>query len=183
MRCFVKYFECASKSWGLSYTHVCIINYYATVKYLVATSCGVFLNPFRGVTYNQSQSHSWFCLLFKSNYLRNHFSTSFVTPQLDEQMTAFQSVTELSNISTRIRFLACQQVELCLRGIFAKAEVLPFGSSVNSFGKKNSDLDMAVVFDSTHNVSNSTVSGTGFVMLVFVGGALLPSLSLKYVVP
>jgi hypothetical protein len=40
------------------------------------------------------------------------------------------------------------QIELCLRGIFAKAEVLPFGSSVNSFGKNNSDLDMIVVFDS-----------------------------------
>jgi hypothetical protein len=29
--------------------------------------------------------------------------------QLEEQMLAFQSVTELSSISTRIRFLACQQ--------------------------------------------------------------------------
>ena len=67
--------------------------------------------------------------------------------QLDEQMVAFQSVTELTNLSSRIRFLACQQIELCLRGIFAKSEVLPFGSSVNSFGKRDSDLDMIVVFD------------------------------------
>ncbi len=68
-------------------------------------------------------------------------------------MVEFHSVTELGSISTRIRFLACQQIELCLAGLFAKAEVLPFGSSVNSFGKRNSDLDMIVVFDTNNHVT------------------------------
>ena len=40
-------------------------------------------------------------------------------------------------------------------GLFAKAEVLPFGSSVNTFGKKNSDLDMVVAFDTNDQVTKT----------------------------
>jgi DNA polymerase sigma len=55
--------------------------------------------------------------------------------------------TRMSDISYRIRFLACEQIELALSGMFPKAQVLPFGSSVNSFGKNSSDLDMVVVLN------------------------------------
>lgn len=46
-----------------------------------------------------------------------------------------------------MRFMACEQVELALSGMFHKAEVLPFGSSVNSYGKQASDLDMCINFN------------------------------------
>lgn len=86
------------------------------------------------------------------NELSEHLS-QFST--LDEQMVALQSVQSMTSISTRIRFLACHQIELCLRGLFSKSMVLPFGSSVNSFGKRDSDLDMVVVLDSKEKSGSS----------------------------
>ena len=64
----------------------------------------------------------------------------------------------MSALSTRLRFLACRQLELALSGMFPKAEVLPFGSSVNSFGKPASDLDMAVTLDGGVDVPSSSDS-------------------------
>lgn len=54
------------------------------------------------------------------------------------------NLTQMSDLSYRLRFMACQQIELALSGMFPQAEVLPFGSSVNSYGKGGSDLDMIV---------------------------------------
>ncbi len=59
----------------------------------------------------------------------------------------FYRLSSMSEVSSRLRFLACQQVELALSGMFPKAEVLPFGSSVNSFGTSASDLDMSICMD------------------------------------
>ena len=53
----------------------------------------------------------------------------------------------MNDISSRIRFMACQQIEYALSSLFGQAQVLPFGSSVNSFGQNGSDLDMVVAFN------------------------------------
>ena len=68
-------------------------------------------------------------------------SLSF-SPKVDDQMNALHEETKLSNLSTRLRFLACEQLELAMSGMFPRGRVLPFGSSVNSFGKCDADLDM-----------------------------------------
>ena len=52
----------------------------------------------------------------------------------------------MTSTSEKVRFLACEQVEMCLKGIFPETRIVPFGSSVNSFGKTNCDLDMAVMY-------------------------------------
>ena len=54
------------------------------------------------------------------------------------------SATKMTYSSEKLRFLACEQVESTLKGLFPFSQVLPFGSSVNSFGKLNSDLDMVI---------------------------------------
>ena len=45
-------------------------------------------------------------------------------------------------MGTRLRYFVCTLIEQLLQGIFPKCEVLPFGSSVNGFGKEGCDLDM-----------------------------------------
>jgi len=43
----------------------------------------------------------------------------------------------------------CRQLELALRGMFPRAAVFPFGSSVNGFGQKGGDQDMVLVLDNS----------------------------------
>ncbi len=62
-------------------------------------------------------------------------------------MLEFYRLSSMSETSSRLRFMACEQVELSISGLFPRAEVLPFGSSVNGFGTANSDLDMIVDLD------------------------------------
>ena len=76
----------------------------------------------------------------KSNL--NHYLLRY--RDFDEQMRAYHELTKISEVGTRLRFLACEQMELALTGMFPNVEVLPFGSSVNSYGKSNSDLDMCL---------------------------------------
>ena len=51
---------------------------------------------------------------------------------------------KMTSKSERLKFLICEQVESTISGLFPYTRVLPFGSTVNSFGKNNSDLDMAI---------------------------------------
>ena len=73
--------------------------------------------------------------------------------QMSQQMRALHDFYKLSNLDTRLRFLACRQLELALSGLFPQAEVVPFGSSVNTFGANTTDLDMIVNFASVRNFS------------------------------
>ena len=59
---------------------------------------------------------------------------------------------KISSTSEKMRFLACEQIERALKGIYPHTKILPFGSSVNSFGKRDSDLDMFI----DHNQKNMT---------------------------
>ena len=64
--------------------------------------------------------------------------------ELDDQIRAYYELMKITEVGTRLRFLACEQIELALTGMFPNVEALPFGSSVNSFGKFDSDLDMCL---------------------------------------
>lgn len=66
---------------------------------------------------------------------------------MTKQIMTLYEKTKMSPTSSRIRFLACEQIELAISGMFPKAKVLPFGSSVNSYGTLGSDLDMALKLD------------------------------------
>jgi len=76
-------------------------------------------------------------------------------------------LTKMPDISTRIRFLACEQIEAALSGIFPSAEALPFGSSVNGFGKNSSDLDVAAVFNPDECVPADSDDEFGDARLIF----------------
>lgn len=63
---------------------------------------------------------------------------------LTTQMLLLLERTQLNDIGTRLRFLTAMQIENALKGIFPLSKVLPFGSSVNSFGKIGSDIDLVL---------------------------------------
>lgn len=64
---------------------------------------------------------------------------------IDDQITALYNVNKLSDLSSRLRFLSALQIEEAISGIFHEAQVLPFGSSINGFGRMQSDLDMVLI--------------------------------------
>ncbi|CAH1713444.1 unnamed protein product [Aphis gossypii] len=64
---------------------------------------------------------------------------------LSDQMLLLLKCTQLNDIGTRLRFLTAMQIENSLKGIFPLSKVLPFGSSVNSFGKIGSDIDLVLM--------------------------------------
>ena len=78
----------------------------------------------------------------KSKANLNNYFLGF--EELDDQIREYYELTKVTDVGTRIRFLACEQIELALTGMFPPAEVLPYGSSVNSFGKYDCDLDMCL---------------------------------------
>ncbi|BES97856.1 Cid1 family poly A polymerase [Nesidiocoris tenuis] len=59
----------------------------------------------------------------------------------DMMMTLYDS-TKLDELGARLRFFSARQLELAMSGLFPHCAVLPFGSSVNGFGKAGSDLDL-----------------------------------------
>lgn len=74
---------------------------------------------------------------------------------LSNQMVLLLEQTQLNEIGTRLRFLTAMQIENSLTGIFPLSKVLPFGSSVNSFGKIGSDIDL-VLMDCKITKNNSS---------------------------
>jgi poly(A) RNA polymerase len=70
-------------------------------------------------------------------------------------MKALFNEFKMNTVEEKIRFLACEQLESSINGLFPHATVLPFGSSVNSFGKRDCDLDMVVTLD--EKLSNQKV--------------------------
>ncbi|XP_050538255.1 poly(A) RNA polymerase, mitochondrial-like [Daktulosphaira vitifoliae] len=74
---------------------------------------------------------------------------------LSNQMIQLLHNIQLNDIGTRLRFLTAMQIENALKGIFPLTKVLPFGSSVNSFGKIGSDIDLVIMNSKLKEKKNS----------------------------
>lgn len=68
-------------------------------------------------------------------------------PHIDVQLTELYQRTKLNDLGIRLRFLAAYQVQEAISGMFPLANALPFGSSVNGFGKMGCDLDLILRLD------------------------------------
>lgn len=78
-------------------------------------------------------------------------------PSVSDQMTKLYENTRLNDLSIRLRFLGALQIQRALSGLFLNHTVLPFGSTVNGFGKLGCDLDMILHYncdDKTFDPSN-----------------------------
>ncbi|GBN64600.1 Poly(A) RNA polymerase, mitochondrial [Araneus ventricosus] len=62
---------------------------------------------------------------------------------------------KLSELDTRLRFFFCEFLKDALGGLFPYCDALPFGSSVNGFGKQNCDLDVMIRLYPSQVVQNS----------------------------
>lgn len=76
------------------------------------------------------------------------YMSSFSTS--DDQIQALFNRNSISDLSARLRFLAALQIEEAVSAFYPNVKVIPFGSSVNGFGRMQSDLDMVLV----HNEQN-----------------------------
>lgn len=75
-----------------------------------------------------------------------------------DQIKLLYESTRLNDISIRLRFLGALQIQRALSGLFLNHTVLPFGSTVNGFGKLGCDLDMILHYnwdDKSFQPSNS----------------------------
>lgn len=59
-------------------------------------------------------------------------------------MIKLYDYTKLSDVGVRLRFLVARQIESALTGLFPQVVALPFGSSVNGYGKMGCDLDVVL---------------------------------------
>lgn len=59
-------------------------------------------------------------------------------------MKILYDLTKLDEVGNRLRYLMAQQIESTLSGLFPKVIALPFGSSVNGYGKIGCDLDLVL---------------------------------------
>lgn len=73
---------------------------------------------------------------------------------VEEQLQLLFETKRLSDTSSRLRFLAALQVEEAIAGIFANVRIMPFGSSVNGFGRLTSDLDMMLKCEQATQVAS-----------------------------
>lgn len=66
---------------------------------------------------------------------------------LSDQINVLYSATYLNDVGERLRFLTARQIEIGLCGPFPNIKALPFGSSVNGFGRLGCDLDIVLQLD------------------------------------
>jgi DNA polymerase sigma len=65
-------------------------------------------------------------------------------------MDALYQRSKLPELGARLRYFISSQIEDTISGIFPCNRVYLFGSSVNGFGHRNSDVDMILDFDVGH---------------------------------
>lgn len=74
---------------------------------------------------------------------------------ISEQIKLLYENTRLNDLSIRLRFLGALQIQRGLGGLFLNHVVLPFGSTVNGFGKLGCDLDMILHYNSDDKLYRS----------------------------
>ncbi|XP_041344001.1 poly(A) RNA polymerase, mitochondrial [Pyrgilauda ruficollis] len=78
---------------------------------------------------------------------------------ISSQMYVLLNEYQLTEENIKLRFLACSLVRDFARAYFPDSTVKPFGSSVNTFGKLGSDVDMFLDFRDTGKHATKTKKG------------------------
>lgn len=73
-------------------------------------------------------------------------------------MISLTEAYQLTEENTRLRFLVCSLLKDIAAAYFPECSVLPFGSSVNGFGKLGCDLDMILNLDTISGRGEKTVN-------------------------
>lgn len=83
--------------------------------------------------------------------LVNLFSES---NSFNDDMMLLYNRTKLTETGSRLRYITALQIENAFKSMFLSCRVLPFGSSANSFGKMNCDLDLVMELNSLKSSTN-----------------------------
>lgn len=79
---------------------------------------------------------------------------------LDQQILLLYEHTGVNEIATRLKFMSAMQAETIanyfMPTIFPKVKIYPFGSTLNGFGQRGCDLDMALHYDRDTKGTNRT---------------------------
>lgn len=86
-------------------------------------------------------------------------------PSMTAQMHLLHQSAQLTDVGTRLRFLAARQIEQAMHGIFPNAVAFPFGSSVNGFGRVGCDLDLILRLSAEERVVRSALYSIGITVL------------------
>lgn len=90
-------------------------------------------------------------LLPETQKLANIFQN---VESVSDKMRLLYEHTRLNDVSIRLRFLGALQLQTALSGLFLNAVVYPFGSTVNGFGRLESDLDMILHYNCNDELIN-----------------------------
>lgn len=66
--------------------------------------------------------------------------------RLQTEISHLHKKSQISDLSVRLRFFTCHQLDLALSGLFSGVRALPFGSSLCGFGRNSGDLDIFLHF-------------------------------------
>ncbi|XP_066573899.1 poly(A) RNA polymerase, mitochondrial isoform X2 [Amia ocellicauda] len=66
---------------------------------------------------------------------------------IDQQLHTLMNVYQLTDENIRLRFLVCSLLKDIAAAYFPECSIMPFGSTVNGFGKLGCDLDMILDLD------------------------------------
>ncbi|KAL2750059.1 hypothetical protein V1477_002130 [Vespula maculifrons] len=150
---------------------------------------------FRKVSNDKMKSHSKFSaskyiiskpLLIKENIIRDLIGTS---SSISDQMVTLYNEYKLDELEIRLKFLTIVQLEHSFASLFPNIIIHPFGSFINGFGKRLSDLDLIFFVDGlkVENFSSrlvfhgkSTIMNEKEQVLVFMG---VIADTMKYIIP
>ena len=76
--------------------------------------------------------------------------------QIEAQIWMLHSKLAMSDLDVRLRYFLCSDLESSLHKLIPAVSVRPFGSSVNSFGRYDCDLDLVVNLNSSAQLNVSS---------------------------
>lgn len=83
-------------------------------------------------------------LILEENIIKNAITTS---SSISEQMIYLYNRYKLNELEIRLKFQTIVQLEKCFQGFFPNVIIHPFGSFINGYGKRQSDLDLILFTD------------------------------------
>lgn len=69
--------------------------------------------------------------------------------QISGQIIDLYEALKLTDLEIRLRFHTACHLEQYVSRLFQNMRILPFGSSINGFGRKRCDLDLVLLRDET----------------------------------
>ncbi|KAI4484558.1 hypothetical protein M0804_007124 [Polistes exclamans] len=95
-------------------------------------------------SYELPKIHLCNSLILQQDTIKNALINS---SSISEQMITLYNKYKLDELEIRLKFQTIVQLEKCFKGFFPNIIIHPFGSFINGYGKRQSDLDLILFTD------------------------------------